>query len=64
MDFYKGFCAQCATASSIIIGSGMGLPLSTTHCMIGALVGIVVGGKLKCIERIYKNVKDVEAILA
>ena len=42
----------------------MGLPLSTTHCMIGALVGIVVGGKLKRIERIYKNVKDVEAILA
>ena len=63
LDFYKGFCAQCATASSIIIGSGMGLPLSTTHCMIGSLVGIVIAGKIKCIGRIYKNVKEVEDLI-
>ncbi len=60
LDFYKGFAAQLATSTSIIIGSGMGLPLSTTHCMIGSLVGIVVAGKFKCIKTICKRVQAVQ----
>lgn len=57
LDYYKGFAAQLATSTSIIIGSGMGLPLSTTHCMIGSLMGIFTAGKLKCIKSICERVK-------
>lgn len=60
LDFYKGFAAQLSTSTSIIIGSGMGLPLSTTHCMIGSLVGIVVAGKFTCIKTIYKRLQTVQ----
>jgi len=40
LDFYKGYAALFSTASCVCIGSSLGLPLSTTHCMIGALGGI------------------------
>ena len=42
LDFTKGFCAQFATAVTVICGSLLGLPLSTTHCMIGSLFGIIL----------------------
>ena len=42
LDFAKGFTAQFATSVSIITGSIIGIPLSTTHCMIGALAGIIL----------------------
>lgn len=46
IDFYKGFSCQFATANSIILGTRCGLPLSTTHCMVGSLFGIVLCNKL------------------
>jgi PiT family inorganic phosphate transporter len=46
LNFVKGFCAQFATAVSVICGSLLGLPLSTTHCMVGSLLGIVAAEKL------------------
>ena len=53
LNFVKGFCAQFATAIAIIIGSLLGLPLSTTHCMVGSLLGIVAAEKLKCVKYAY-----------
>jgi len=55
LDFYKGFSAQIATATSVICGSGLGLPLSTTHCMIGALVGIAFTNKIPLFQKIYAD---------
>jgi phosphate/sulfate permease len=55
LDFYKGFSGQIATATSVIFGSSLGLPLSTTHCMIGALVGIALTSKLPIIKKTYAN---------
>lgn len=46
LDFYKGFACQFATANSIIMGTRLGIPLSTTHCMVGSLFGIVLANKL------------------
>jgi phosphate/sulfate permease len=53
LNFVKGFCAQFATAIAIIIGSLLGLPLSTTHCMVGSLLGIVAAEKLKFVQFSY-----------
>ena len=55
LDFYKGFSGQIATATSIIFGSSLGLPLSTTHCMIGALIGIALTNKLSLVKKIYST---------
>ena len=42
LDFAKGFTAQFATALSVNCGSIIGVPLSTTHCMVGALMGLIL----------------------
>ena len=36
-----------------MIGSSLGLPLSTTHCMIGSLGGIYLSGKSKIVSKVY-----------
>jgi len=38
----------------------MGIPLSTTHCMIGALVGIFVAAKFPCVSTVYKDVREID----
>ena len=53
LNFVKGFCAQFATAISVICGSLLGLPLSTTHCMVGSLLGIVLAEKLPFVKFSY-----------
>lgn len=35
-----GFAAELATASTVVIASGTGIPVSTTHTLIGAVVGV------------------------
>lgn len=36
----RGFAAQLATASTVIISSGLGLPVSTTHTLVGGILGV------------------------
>ena len=36
----SGFCAEIATATTILIASRFGLPVSTSHSLVGAVVGI------------------------
>lgn len=54
LDFAKGFSAQLATATSVILGTIFGLPLSTTHCMVGSLFGIILANKTSMVERVYQ----------
>ena len=35
-----GFCAELATASTILIASRIGLPVSTSHALVGSVIGI------------------------
>lgn len=36
----RGFTAQLACASTVILASGMGLPISTSHTLVGAILGV------------------------
>ncbi|MGD2179883.1 inorganic phosphate transporter [Lusitaniella coriacea] len=36
----SGFCAELATATTILIASRLGFPVSTSHALVGAVVGI------------------------
>ena len=53
LDFAKGYCAQFASAMSVIAGTMLGMPLSTTHCMVGAIFGIGLANKLQLVKDAY-----------
>jgi PiT family inorganic phosphate transporter len=36
----KGFAAELAAATTVVIASGTGLPVSTTHTLVGAVLGV------------------------
>lgn len=36
----RGFAAELGAASTVVIASGMGLPVSTTHILVGAVLGV------------------------
>ncbi|KST67862.1 inorganic phosphate transporter [Mastigocoleus testarum] len=36
----SGFCAELATATTVLLASTLGLPVSTSHALVGAVVGI------------------------
>lgn len=36
----RGFSIELSSATIIIIGSRLGIPLSTTHCQVGATIGV------------------------
>ena len=36
----RGFCAQLAAASTVVIATGTGVPVSTTHILVGAVMGV------------------------
>jgi PiT family inorganic phosphate transporter len=36
----RGFAASLATATTVVIASGTGLPISTTHTLVGAILGV------------------------
>jgi len=36
----RGFAAELAAAGTVVIASGTGLPISTTHTLVGAVIGV------------------------
>ncbi|MFZ5757004.1 MAG: inorganic phosphate transporter [Pseudomonadota bacterium] len=36
----RGFAAEFAAATTVVIASGMGMPISTTHTLVGAVLGV------------------------
>ena len=46
----SGFCAELATAITILIASRLGLPVSTSHALVGGVVGIGLVQNIKSIK--------------
>ena len=38
----RGFAAQFAAATGVLVCSRMGMPVSTTHCLVGGVMGVAV----------------------
>ena len=36
----RGFCAELAAASTVVLASRTGLPVSTTHILVGSVLGV------------------------
>ncbi|OBQ36551.1 MAG: phosphate permease [Anabaena sp. CRKS33] len=46
----SGFCAELATAMTILLASRLGLPVSTSHALVGGVVGIGLVQNLQAIK--------------
>jgi PiT family inorganic phosphate transporter len=46
----RGFAAVLAAATTVVLGSGTGLPLSTTHVLIGAVLGVGLARGISAID--------------
>lgn len=47
----RGFAAELAAATTILLGSKLGMPISTTHTLVGAVIGIGLAQGLEGINR-------------
>jgi len=36
----RGFCCNLAAATTVVVASGTGMPISTTHTLVGAVLGV------------------------
>lgn len=53
----RGFCAQFGAATTILICSRLGFPISTTHVLVGAVVGVGIMRGMGALDlRILKNI--------
>ncbi len=55
----SGFCAELATAITILLASRFGLPVSTSHALVGGVVGIGLVQDLKSIK--FSTLKNIAA---
>ena len=46
----RGFCATLAAASTVVVASKTGLPVSTTHIAVGAVIGVGLARGLGAID--------------
>lgn len=42
LTFTRGFAAQIATAATVLTATQVGVSVSTTHCLIGAIAGVAL----------------------
>lgn len=46
----RGFCAELAAASTVVIASRLALPVSTTHIIVGAVLGVGLARGIAAID--------------
>ena len=55
----SGFCAELATAITILLASYLGLPVSTSHALVGGVVGIGLVQNIKSIK--FSTIQNIAA---
>jgi len=53
----RGFCAEFGAATTILFASKLGIPISTTHALVGAVLGVGMAKGLSALN--LKTLKDV-----
>ncbi len=46
----RGFCAELAAAATVVLASRLGLPVSTTHIIVGAVMGVGLARGIAAID--------------
>lgn len=46
----RGFCCEIAAATTVVLASGIGLPISTTHTLVGAVLGVGVARGISSLD--------------
>ncbi len=46
----RGFCAELAAAATVVIASRLGLPVSTTHIIVGSVLGVGLARGIAAID--------------
>lgn len=46
----RGFAAELAAATTVVIASGTGIPVSTTHTLVGAVLGVGLARGIEAID--------------
>ncbi len=53
----RGFAAELAAASTIVVASGTGMPISTTHTLVGAVLGVGLARGIAAINlQVVRNI--------
>ncbi len=46
----RGFCVDFAAATTVLIASKMGLPVSTTHAAVGGVMGVGIARGIEAVN--------------
>ena len=46
----RGFCAELGAAATVVMASRLGLPVSTTHIIVGAVLGVGMARGIAAID--------------
>ena len=53
----RGFCGELAASTTVVLASGTGLPVSTTHTLVGAILGVGFAGGISALNlRVIGNI--------
>lgn len=53
----RGFCAEFGAALTILIASKLGMPISTTHCLVGSVLGVGLARGIRALN--LRTVKEI-----